>query len=169
MEFDLFHNLATGFGAALSFNNLGFALIGCLLGTLIGVLPGIGPIPALAILLPITFGLDPLSSLIMLAGIYYGAQYGGSTTSILVNMPGEASSVVTCIEGHQMARKGRAGAALAIAAVGSFFAGTIGTVFIAAFGPPLASIAQQFNSPDYFALMLLGLVMAIVLAHGSVL
>ncbi|MCJ9752901.1 tripartite tricarboxylate transporter permease [Neorhizobium sp. BETTINA12A] len=166
---EVFEHLATGFMAAGSLENLMFCLIGTVLGTLIGVLPGIGPIPALAILLPITFGLDPLSSLIMLAGIYYGAQYGGSTTSILVNMPGEASSVVTCIEGHQMARKGRAGAALAIAALGSFFAGTIGTVFIAAFGPPLASIAQQFNSPDYFALMLLGLVMAIVLAHGSVL
>ncbi|CDZ39742.1 TTT family tricarboxylate transporter [Neorhizobium galegae bv. officinalis] len=166
---EVFEHLATGFMAAGSLQNLMFCLIGVVLGTLIGVLPGIGPIPALAILLPITFGLDPLSSLIMLAGIYYGAQYGGSTTSILVNMPGEASSVVTCIEGHQMARKGRAGAALAIAALGSFFAGTIGTVFIAAFGPPLASIAQQFNSPDYFALMLLGLTMAIVLAHGSVL
>jgi len=166
---EVFEHLATGFMAAGTLENLLFCLIGTVLGTLIGVLPGIGPIPALAILLPITFGLDPLSSLIMLAGIYYGAQYGGSTTSILVNMPGEASSVVTCIEGHQMARKGRAGAALAIAALGSFFAGCVGTVFIAAFGPPLSAIAQQFNSPDYFALMLLGLVMAIVLAHGSVL
>ncbi|MBP1845799.1 TctA family transporter [Rhizobium petrolearium] len=166
---EVFDHLATGFMAAGTLENLLFCLIGTILGTLIGVLPGIGPIPALAILLPITFGLDPLSSLIMLAGIYYGAQYGGSTTSILVNMPGEASSVVTCIEGHQMARRGRAGAALAIAALGSFFAGCVGTVFIAAFGPPLSAIAQQFNSPDYFALMLLGLVMAIVLAHGSVL
>lgn len=166
---EIFDHLATGFLAAGSLQNLMFCLIGVVLGTLIGVLPGIGPIPALAILLPITFGLDPLSSLIMLAGIYYGAQYGGSTTSILVNMPGEASSVVTCIEGHQMARRGRAGAALAIAALGSFFAGTIGTIFIAAFGPPLAAIARQFNSPDYFALMLLGLIMAVVLAHGSVL
>lgn len=166
---EIFDHLATGFLAAGSLENLMFCLTGVVLGTLIGVLPGIGPIPALAILLPITFGLDPLSSLIMLAGIYYGAQYGGSTTSILVNMPGEASSVVTCIEGHQMARRGRAGAALAIAALGSFFAGTVGTIFIAAFGPPLAALARQFNSPDYFALMLLGLVMAVVLAHGSVL
>ena len=166
---DIIQNLATGFAAAASWSNLGFALIGCLLGTLIGVLPGIGPIPTIAMLLPITFGLDPLAALIMLAGIYYGAQYGGSTTSILVNMPGEASSIVTCIDGYQMARQGRAGAALVVAALGSFFAGCVGTLFVAAFAPPLATLAQQFNSPDYFALMVLGLVMAIVLAHGSVL
>jgi putative tricarboxylic transport membrane protein len=165
---DVFANLATGFSAAASWQNVGFALMGCLLGTLIGVLPGIGPIPAIAMLLPITFGLDPLSSLIMLAGIYYGAQYGGSTTSILVNMPGEASSIVTCIDGYQMARQGRAGVALAVAAIGSFFAGCVGTVFVAAFGPPLARLAQQFNSPDYFSLMVLGLVMAVILARGSV-
>jgi TctA family transporter len=166
---DLFANLATGFAAAASLQNIGFALIGCLLGTLIGVLPGIGPIPTIAMLLPITFGLDPLSSLVMLAGIYYGAQYGGSTTSILVNMPGEAASIVTCIDGHQMARQGRAGTALAVAALGSFFAGCVGTVFVAAFGPPLAALAQQFNSPDYFSLLVLGLVMAVILARGSVL
>jgi len=166
---DVVQNLATGFAAAASWTNLGFALIGCLLGTLIGVLPGIGPIPTIAMLLPITFGLDPLAALIMLAGIYYGAQYGGSTTSILVNMPGEASSIVTCIDGYQMARQGRAGAALVVAALGSFFAGCVGTLFVAAFAPPLAYLAQQFNSPDYFSLMVLGLVMAIVLAHGSVL
>src|SRR3972149_2536223 len=165
---EILSNLATGFGAAGTLQNLGFALIGCLLGTLIGVLPGIGPIPTIAILLPITFGLDPLSSLVMLAGIYYGAQYGGSTTSILVNMPGEASSIVTCIDGHQMAKQGRAGAGLGGCALGSFFAGTIGTIFIAAFGPPLSALAQQFNSPDYFSLMVLGLVTAVVLAHGSV-
>jgi TctA family transporter len=169
MELDLIHNLATGFSAAGSLNNLGFALIGCMLGTLIGVLPGIGPIPTIAMLLPITFGLDPLSSLVMLAGIYYGAQYGGSTTSILVNIPGEASSIVTCIDGYEMAKRGRAGAALSVAAIGSFFAGCVGTVFIAGFGPPLAAIAQQFNSPDYFSLMVLGLVTAVILAHGSVL
>jgi len=168
MEFDFFNNLATGFTAAATFKNIGLALLGCLLGTLIGVLPGIGPIPAIAILLPITFQLDPLGSLVMLAGIYYGAQYGGSTTSVLVNMPGEASSIVTCIDGHQMARQGRAGAALGVAALGSFFAGTVGTIFIAAFGPPLSALAQQFNSPDYFSLMVLGLVTAVVLAHGSV-
>ncbi len=165
---DAFANLATGFAAAGSWQNMGFALIGCMLGTLIGVLPGIGPIPTIAMLLPLTFGLDPLSSLIMLAGIYYGAQYGGSTTSILVNMPGEASSVVTCIDGYQMARQGRAGAALAVAALGSFFAGCVGTVFIAAFGPPLSDFAQQFNSPDYFSLMTLGLLMAVVMAQGSI-
>jgi len=168
MELDFLHNLATGFSAAASLKNIGFALLGCLLGTLIGVLPGIGPIPAIAMLLPLTFGLDPLSSLVMLAGIYYGAQYGGSTTSILVNIPGEAASIVTCIDGHQMAKQGRAGAALGVAALGSFFAGCVGTVFIAAFGPPLAAIAQQFNSPDYFSLMVLGLVTAVILAHGSV-
>src|SRR5512145_210703 len=168
MEFDFLQNLATGFGAAATLRNLGFAFLGCLLGTLIGVLPGIGPIPTIAMLLPITFGLDPLSSLVMLAGIYYGAQYGGSTTSILVNIPGEAASIVTCIDGHEMAKQGRAGAALGVAALGSFFAGTVGTVFIAGFGPPLAAVAQQFNSPDYFSLMVLGLVTAVILAHGSV-
>jgi putative tricarboxylic transport membrane protein len=165
---DVLTNLATGFGAAASLQNLWFALIGCVLGTLIGVLPGIGPIPTIAILLPLTYGLNPLSSLVMLAGIYYGAQYGGSTTSILVNMPGEASSIVTCIDGHQMAKQGRAGSALGVAALGSFFAGCVGTVFICAFAPPLAALAQQFNSPDYFSLMVLGLITAVVLAHGSV-
>ncbi|MPZ57266.1 MAG: tripartite tricarboxylate transporter permease [Rhizobiales bacterium] len=168
MDLDLFQHLATGFGAALSLKNIGFALLGCLLGTLVGVLPGIGPIPTIAMLLPISFGLEPLSALIMLAGIYYGAQYGGSTTSILVNMPGEASSIVTCIDGHQMAKQGRAGAALGVAALGSFFAGCFGTVFIAAFGLPLAIFALRFNSPEYFSLMILGLVTATVLAHGSV-
>src|SRR5262245_17873049 len=169
MEFDILNNLATGFGAAVSLKNLGFCLIGCLLGTLIGVLPGIGPIPTIAMLLPITFGLDPLSSLIMLAGIYYGAQYGGSTTSILVNIPGEAGSIVTTLDGYPLAQQGRAGAALGVAALGSFFAGCVGTVFIAAFGPPLAALAQAFSSPDYFSLMVLGLVTAVVLAHGSLL
>jgi putative tricarboxylic transport membrane protein len=169
MDLDLIQNLATGFSAAATLKNLGFAFLGCLLGTLIGVLPGIGPIPTIAMLLPITFGLDPLSSLVMLAGIFYGAQYGGSTTSILVNIPGEAGSIVTCIDGHEMAKQGRAGAALGVAALGSFFAGTVGTVFIAGFGPPLAAIAQQFNSPDYFSLMVLGLVTAVILAHGSAL
>ena len=168
MEFDVFSNLAIGFGAAFTLQNIGFALLGCLLGTLIGVLPGIGPIPAIAMLLPITFQLEPLSSLIMLAGLYYGAQYGGSTTSILVNIPGEAVSIVTCIDGHQMARQGRAGTALSVAALGSFFAGCVGTIFIAAFGPILSAFAQQFNSPDYFSLMVLGLTTAVVLAHGSV-
>jgi TctA family transporter len=165
---DALSNLSMGFAVAATWQNIGFALIGCMLGTLIGVLPGIGPIPTIAMLLPLTFGLDPLSSLIMLAGIYYGAQYGGSTSSILVNMPGEASSVVTCMDGHQMARQGRAGAALAVAALGSFFAGCVGTLFIAAFGPALADVSQRFNSPEYFSLMALGLLMAVVLAQGSV-
>ncbi|HEX5326810.1 MAG TPA: tripartite tricarboxylate transporter permease, partial [Acetobacteraceae bacterium] len=139
-----------------------------LLGTLIGVLPGLGPLATIAILLPITFNLDPTSSLIMLAGIYYGAQYGGSTTSILVNLPGESSAVVTCLDGYQMARQGRAGPALAIAAIGSFFAGTVGTLMIVLFGPPLASVALKFGAAENFSLMVLGLVMAVVLAHGSV-
>ncbi|HEX7206134.1 MAG TPA: tripartite tricarboxylate transporter permease, partial [Xanthobacteraceae bacterium] len=165
---DLFANLATGFGAAVTPVNLGFCLFGCLIGTLIGVLPGIGPIATIAMLLPVTFGLSPLGALIMLAGIYYGAQYGGSTTAILVNLPGESSSVVTCIDGYQMARNGRAGAALAIAAVGSFFAGCVGTILIAAFAPVLAAFAVKFRSPEYFALMLFGLIAAVILAHGSV-
>ena len=165
---DIFANLATGFGAAATPINLGFCLFGCLVGTLIGVLPGIGPIATIAMLLPVTFGLSPLGALIMLAGIYYGAQYGGSTTAILVNLPGESSSVITCIDGYQMARNGRAGAALTIAAVGSFFAGCVGTLLIAAFAPVLAAFAVKFRSPEYFALMLFGLIAAVILAHGSV-
>ena len=160
---DLFANLATGFSAAVTPVNLGFCLFGCLIGTLIGVLPGIGPIATIAMLLPVTFGLSPLGALIMLAGIYYGAQYGGSTTAILVNLPGESSSVVTCIDGYQMAQKGRAGAALAIAAVGSLFAGCVGTILIAAFAPVLAAFAVKFRSPEYFALMLFGLIAAVIL------
>jgi TctA family transporter len=165
---DIFSNLATGFGVALSPANLGFALAGCLIGTLIGVLPGIGPIATIAMLLPLTFHLEPVSGLIMLAGIFYGAQYGGSTAAILVNLPGETSSVVTCIDGHQMARQGRAGSALAVAALASFFAGTISTAVIAMFAPPLAVVGASFGAPEYFALMVLGLVAAVVLAHGSV-
>jgi TctA family transporter len=165
---ELLDNLQMGFYTAVSLQNLGFALIGCLLGTLIGILPGIGPIPAIAMLLPVTYGLEPLSSLIMLAGIYYGAAYGGSTTAILVNMPGEAASIVTCLDGNQMTRQGRGGAALAIAALGSFFAGTVATILIGMFAPALASIAQKFNSPEYFSLMVLGLITAVVMAQGSV-
>jgi putative tricarboxylic transport membrane protein len=165
---NIFDSLAIGFSAVLIPMNLLFCLTGALIGTLIGVLPGIGPVATIAMLLPITFGLKPLSALIMLAGIYYGAQYGGSTTSILVNLPGEASSVVTCIDGYQMAKQGRAGVALAIAALGSFFAGTVSTLLIALFGPLLASFSQKFSSPEYFSLMVLGLISAIVLAHGSV-
>jgi TctA family transporter len=164
---DLFSNLALGFSVALTPANLGFALLGCMVGTLVGVLPGIGPVPTVAMLLPLTFYLDPISGLIMLSGIFYGAQYGGSTTAILVNMPGETSSVVTCIDGHQMARNGRAGAALATAALASFFAGSVATVVIAMFSPPLARVGQSFGSPEYFSLMVLGLLAAVVLAHGS--
>ena len=166
---DLLNNLALGFGVALTWANLGFALGGCLVGTLVGVLPGIGPVATIAMLLPLTFHVEPISGLIMLAGIFYGAQYGGSTTAILVNLPGETSSVVTCIDGHQMARRGRAGAALAVAALASFFAGTIATIVIVLFAPPLARIGQSFGAPEYFSLMLLGLIAAVVLAHGSVL
>jgi len=165
----LFANLALGFSVAGSLNNLSYCFIGALLGTLVGVLPGLGPLPTVAMLLPITFTLPPEGALIMLAGIYYGAQYGGSTTSILINVPGESSSVVTALDGHAMAKQGRAGSALAIAAIGSFFAGTVATVAIAVVGPPLARVAQQFGSAEYFSLMLLGLIGAVVLAHGSVL
>jgi TctA family transporter len=165
---DILANLATGFGAAVTPVNLGFCFLGVVLGTAIGVLPGIGPIATIAVLLPITYGAPPLGALIMLAGIYYGAQYGGSTTAILVNLPGESSSVVTCLDGYQMARRGRAGAALSIAAVGSFLAGCVGTLMLAAFALPLAAIGDRFVSPEYCALMLFGLVAAVVLAHGSV-
>ena len=139
------------------------------MGTLIGVLPGVGPIATIAILLPITFNVDPVGALIMLAGIYYGAQYGGSTTAILVNIPGEATSVVTVLDGHQMARQGRAGVALGIAAIGSFFAGCVATVLIAAVGAPLTKLALVFGPAEYFSLMVMGLVFAVVLARGSLL
>jgi TctA family transporter len=165
---DLIHNLLLGVGVALTPVNLIHCFVGALVGTLVGVLPGLGPLATMAMLLPITFNMAPVTALIMLAGIYYGAQYGGSTTAILVNLPGESSSVVTCIDGHQMARRGRAGAALAIAALGSFFAGTVATALIAGFAPPLAELALKFSPPAYFSLMVLGLVSAIVLASGSI-
>src|SRR6476660_8930733 len=165
---DLFNNLIYGFSVALSWQNLLYCLIGVTVGTLIGVLPGIGPLGTIDILMPITYGISPVGALIMLAGIYYGAQYGGSTTAILVNLPGETSAVVTCLDGYQMARQGRAGPALAIAAIGSFFAGTVATVAIAVAAPPLTRLAQQFAPADYFSLMTLGLVFAIVLARGSI-
>jgi putative tricarboxylic transport membrane protein len=164
---DLFANLIFGFGVAFSLENLAYCFVGVLVGTLIGVLPGIGPLATIAMLLPITYGVPPVAALIMLAGIYYGAQYGGSTTAILVNLPGETSSVVTCIDGYQMARQGRAGPALATAAFASFFAGTIGTLLIALFAPPLAEFALKFGSPEYFSLMLMGLVAAAVLTQGD--
>ncbi len=168
MDMSIFSNLALGFGVALTPINLMYCLIGVLLGTLIGVLPGIGPVATIAMLLPITFSLSPITALIMLAGIYYGAQYGGSTSAILVNLPGESSSVVTCLDGYQMARQGRAGPALATAAIGSFFAGCVATIIVAMFAPPLAEVALKFGPSEYFSLMVLGLVAAVVLAHGSV-
>src|SRR5476651_2595380 len=167
--YDLISNLWLGMGVAVTPTNLGLCLIGTLVGTLIGVLPGIGPLATIAMLLPITFGLPPVGALIMLAGIYYGAQYGGSTTSILINIPGESSSVVTCLDGHQMARQGRAGPALSIAAIGSFFAGCVSTVLVAALGKPLTELALLFGPAEYFSLMVLGLIFAVVLAKGSVL
>ncbi len=164
---DLINNLSTGFGVAFTFQNLMYAFVGCLLGTVIGVLPGLGPVATIAMLLPATYALPPVAALIMLAGIYYGAQYGGSTTAILVNLPGEASSVVTALDGYQMARKGRAGPALAAAGVGSFFAGTVGTLVLAAFAVPLTEVAFKFGPAEYFSLMVLGLIGAVVLASGS--
>ncbi len=164
----LLSNLALGLSTAVTLDNITFCFIGVLLGTLIGVLPGIGPLATIAMLLPATYKMtDPTTALIMLAGIYYGAQYGGSTTAILVNLPGETSSVVTTLDGYQMARKGRAGPALAISAIGSFFAGTVATFLIAAFAPPLSEIAFKFGPAEYFALMVLGMIAAVVLAHGS--
>src|SRR5437763_1172609 len=163
----IFHNLIIGFGVAVTPINLFYALVGCLLGTLIGVLPGIGPVATIAMLLPIRFNLNSVAALIMLAGIYYGAQYGGSTTAILVNIPGESSSVVTCLDGYQMARQGRAGPALAIAAIGSFFAGCVATLIIAVAAPPLAEVALKFGPSEYFSLMVFGLIAATVLAHGA--
>src|SRR5512137_160381 len=147
---DLLNNLLIGAQVAISLQNLLYAFFGVLLGTLVGVLPGLGPVPTIAMLLPITYALTPVSALIMLAGIYYGAQYGGSTTSILVNLPGESSSIVTCLDGYQMARNGRAGAALAICALGSFFAGTVATMVVAGFAPPLSDLAMQFGPAEYF-------------------
>src|ERR1700710_2221985 len=182
---DLFSNLALGFHVVFQFSpwtpswlggvsipipiNILLCLVGALVGTLVGVLPGIGTIATVAMLLPITFGLPPVGALIMLAGIYYGAQYGGSTTSILVNIPGEATSVVTALDGFQMAKQGRAGPALAIAAIGSFFAGCVATVLIAVLGAPLTKLALAFGPAEYFSLMVLGLIFAVVLAKGSVL
>src|ERR1700720_1665564 len=164
---DVISNLGLGFAVALTIQNTAYCFIGVLLGTVIGVLPGIGPVTTVAMLLPISFTLQPESALILLAGIYYGAQYGGSTTAILVNIPGEASSVVTTIDGHQMARRGRAGPALGIAALGSFFAGCVSALLIALAAPPLAAVALEFGPAEYFSLMVCGLIAAVVLARGS--
>ena len=166
---DLISSLALGFSVALDPVNILYCFIGVLLGTLVGCLPGIGPTATIAMLLPITFSLSPAGALIMLAGIYYGAQYGGSTTAILINLPGESSSAVTAIDGYQMAKNGRAGQALATAALGSFFAGTVATLLLAFFAPPLARAALNFGAPEYFALIVLGLLVSIALAHGSIL
>jgi TctA family transporter len=164
---EIINNLILGFGVALTLKNMWYCFLGVFLGTLIGVLPGIGPLVTIAMLLPITFTLDPTSSLIMLAGIFYGAQYGGSTTAILVNMPGETSSAVTALDGYQMARQGRAGPALATAALASFFGGIVGTILIAMFGPLIGKWALEIGAAEYFSLMLMGLVAAAVLAHGD--
>lgn len=166
---DLMANLLLGFQHAVTLQNLLYCFIGVSVGTLIGVLPGMGPVATVAMLLPITYSLDPSAALIMLAGIYYGAQYGGSTTAVLVNIPGDASAVVTCLDGHKMAKLGRAGAALGIAAIGSFIAGCFATVLIAAFAPPLTELAFKFGPAEYFSLMVLGLVSAVVLANGDLL
>ena len=166
---ELLNNLALGFGVAFTLQNLLYAFGGAMLGTLIGVLPGLGPVATIAMLLPSIYALDATPALIMLAGIYYGAQYGGSTTAILINVPGESSSVVTAIDGYQMARRGRAGAALAAAGLGSFFAGCVGTIIIAAFAPPLTELAFKFGPAEYFSLMVVGLIGAVVLASGSLL
>jgi putative tricarboxylic transport membrane protein len=166
---ELLDNLALGFSTALTLQNLLYCLIGCVLGTLIGVLPGLGPIATIAMLLPATYALPPVAALIMLAGIYYGAQYGGSTTAILVNIPGESASVVTAIDGYQMARRGRAGVALFTAGFGSFFAGCVATLVLAAFAAPLSELAFKFGPAEYFSLMVLGLIGAVVLASGSLL
>ncbi len=165
---DLLSNLALGFATALEPVNLLYCFVGVFLGTLIGVLPGIGPTATIAMLLPITYALSPATSIIMLAGIYYGAQYGGSTTAILINLPGESSSAVTAIDGYRMAQQGRAGPALATAALSSFFAGTVATMLLATLAPPLARVALKFGPAEYFSLMVLGLVCSIVLAHGSI-
>ena len=166
---EIFANLGLGLETAFNLQNLFYCLVGVFVGTAVGVLPGLGPVATIAMLLPATFGLPPESALIMLAGIYYGAQYGGSTTAILVNLPGESSSVVTALDGYQMARQGKAGKALATAAIASFFAGTVSTVLLALFAPPLAEVALQFGPAEYFSLMVLGLVASVVLASGSLL
>jgi putative tricarboxylic transport membrane protein len=165
---DLFAHLGQGFAVALSVQNIALCFVGAMLGTLVGVLPGIGPIATIAVLLPITFGLEPASALIMVAGIYYGAQYGSSTTAILMSIPGEASSTVTCLDGHEMAKRGQAGIALGMSAIGSFLAGSVSTIFVAALAIPLTSIALKFGPVEFFSLMVLGLVFSAALARGSI-
>ena len=165
---DSIHSLLYGFSVAFQPDNLLFCFFGVLIGTLVGVLPGIGPVGAMAILLPVSFRMSPTSAIIMLAGIFYGCQYGGSTTSILVNIPGEAASIVTCLDGYQMAKQGRAGPALGIAAFGSFIAGTLGVVGLMLFASPLAEFALRFGAPEYFGVILLGLTLVCYLSRGSI-
>src|SRR3989339_467453 len=164
---DYMQSIILGFQVALQWNNLFFCFIGVLIGTLVGVLPGLGPVAAMSLLLPSTFHIAPVSATIMLAGIYYGAMYGGSTTSILVNIPGEAASVVTCLDGYQMARKGRAGPALGIAAFGSFIAGTFAVIALTFIGPFLSNLALAFGPPEYFSLMIVGITVLTYLSSGS--
>src|ERR687893_1346142 len=164
---DVISGLLQGFAVALQPANLFWCFVGCFLGTVVGIMPGLGPAATIAMLIPLTFNMDPTGGIIMLAGIYYGAKYGGSTTSILLNMPGESSSVASCIDGYQMARRGRAGAALGIAAISSFIAGTVGVIGLMLIAPPLARMALSFSSPEYFALMCLGLAMVVLLAGTS--
>ena len=166
---DFLANLSIGFANALTVVNIGYCFLGVLIGTLVGVLPGLGPVATLALLLPLTYALDPTAAVIMLAGIYYGSQYGGSTTAILMNIPGEAASLVTCIDGHQLAKKGRAGSALGVAAIGSFIAGTVATLLIAVASPALSEVALYFGATEYFSLMVLGLVGAVALSNGDIL
>ena len=163
------HNLYLGFSVALAPNVLLYAFVGCVVGTLVGVLPGVGPLAGISLLLPASFGLDATSAIVLLAGIYYGAMYGGSTTSILMRIPGEAASVMTCIDGYAMTRSGRAGPALAIAAVGSYIAGTVSVVALMFLAPPLASFALRFGPPEYFTLLLLGLLALAYMSGGSML
>mgnify|MGYP002653716787 CR=1 FL=1 len=166
---EIIDHLGLGFSVALTLKNIGLCFVGCLFGTLVGVLPSVGPVATISILLPVTLALDPTGALIMLAGIYYGAQYGGSTTAILVNIPGEATAVVTAIDGHEIAKRGQAGLALGLAAVGSFIAGTVATIVIAALGVPMTRLGLLFGPDKYFSLMVMSLVLAVMLAHGSVL
>src|SRR5215510_15089044 len=164
---DVASGLLHGFAVALQPGNVIWCFVGCLLGTIVGIMPGLGPAATIALLLPLTFKMDPAAAMIMLAGIYYGAKYGGSTTSILLNVPGESASVVTCLDGYQMAKNGRAGAALGIAAIASFIAGTVGVLGLMLIAPPLARFALSFSAPEYFALMSLGLAMVALLAGKS--
>src|SRR5215210_8121441 len=155
---DTFHNLLLGFQVALQWNVLGYSFLGCVIGTLVGMMPGLGPLAGISLLLPATFGLNPIIAMVLLGGVYYGAMYGGSTTSILMRIPGEAASVMTCVDGYAMTQKGRAGAALAISAIGYFVAGTFGVIALTVIAPPLGAFALRFGPPEYPALLILGLV-----------